>query len=298
MDQEHYRTLIETEGRVWGNAASEMARAVRPDWQDMKRTVHYAALDAPNIERLLDMVQPGMRVLEIGCSSGWLSLEMARRGAHVEGVDVAAEAIQIAQKYAATNPPRGSVRYEVMDINYTPLPASTYDLIVAVGVLHHLVEVQAVMERVRGALRPGGRLYVKDALDTPRANALIAGGLSMLLPTQLSYPEKFYHLFRLRGRALAHMKDSIEAKGLSPFEGFGRHQDPVAVVRSLFDVTAYHEYSAFTGYVVAQLRLPYRAIVGLGRVLRLIDSGLTRLHLLRGLMYKLVARLPQEKRVQ
>lgn len=288
--EQDYQALIAAEGAVWGAAARDLAAKWRPDWADMQRTRHYAVVDGRHIRQLLALVQPNWRVLEIGCSSGWLSLEMARRGAHVDGIDVAAEAIRIAQAYAAQHPPRGSLRYRLADINHEPLPEAYYDLVVAVGVLHHLAEVRAVLERVRAALKPNGLLFVIDPFDTPTANALIGGALLFLLPTQVSYRDKLRHLLRFRARVVERMKASIEARGLSPFEGYGRHQAPLEVIRELFHIEQLHAYNAFTGYVIANLALSELVAIAIGRILHPFDRLAVRLRLLQGLSYKLIAR--------
>lgn len=285
-----YQALIAAEGQVWGRAARDSAAQDAPDWQAIRRTPHYAVLDGPHIEWLLGLMRPGWRVLEIGCSSGWLALEMARRGAHVEGLDVAEEAIRIAEGYAAAHPPTpGSVRYAVADINHLDLPADSYDLVVAVGVLHHLTEVEAVLGRVQAALRPGGLLFVGDPFDTPKINALIAGALTFVLPTQMGYGEKLRHVFRLRGKVLSRVADSIEAKGLSPFEGYGRHDDPLTLIGRYFSLREIRTMGAFTGYVIAQLALPRPLIIGLGRLMNGIDRACVKMGLLKALSYKLLA---------
>ncbi|MFQ3535616.1 MAG: class I SAM-dependent methyltransferase [Aggregatilineales bacterium] len=290
MSERDYQALIAAEGAVWGAAARDLAAKWRPDWADMQRTRHYAVVDGRQIRQLLGLVQPQWRVLEIGCSSGWLSLEMARRGAHVEGVDVADEAIRLAQAYAAQHPPRGSVQYRCADINYEPLPQAHYDLVVAVGVLHHLVEVHAVLKRIRAALRPSGTLFVIDPLDTPTPNALIAGAMLFLLPTQVRYRDKVRHLLRFRRRVVERVKASIEARGLSPFEGHGRHQAPLEVIGQLFQIEQLKVYNAFTGYVIANLAMPEPLAVAVGRLLLPLDRMAVRLGVLQGLSYQLIAR--------
>jgi 2-polyprenyl-3-methyl-5-hydroxy-6-metoxy-1,4-benzoquinol methylase len=285
-----YQALIAAESAVWSAAACALAAKWRPDWTDMQRTRHYAVVDGRHIRQLLALVQPEQRVLEIGCASGWLSLEIARRGAHVEGIDVAAEAIRLAQTYAESHPPRGSVRYRAADINYEPLPSAHYDLVVAIGVLHHLAEVRAVLERVHAALKPSGLLFVIDPLDTPTANALIAGALTFLLPTQVRYRDKVRHLLRLRAQVVERMKASIEARGLSPFEGYGRHQAPLEVIRALFQIEQLHTHNAFTGYVIANLAMPEWLATLIGRLLLPFDQLAVRTRLLQGLSYRLIAR--------
>lgn len=288
--QSDYQSLLEQEGAVWGSAARDFAAQVAPDWQIMQRRPPHNVLYRRQINALLDTIRPGMRVLEIGCWSGWLSLEMARRGAHVTGIDVAADALHIAREYAAAHPPTGTLEYRLLDINQAALEPDTYDLIVGIGVVHHLVEVERVLDQLHRALKPGGRLFVCDVFEgTPRPNALICGGLLMLLPTQLSYRDKFRHLLRLRRDSLAHITDSIEAKGLSPFEGYGRHQKPEDLIPQRFTLRSMHTDNAFTGYIVQQLKLPLTATSAIGRALSVIDTALIRLRLLRGLNYTLTA---------
>ncbi len=288
-----YDSLIAQEGAVWGGAARDFANRVPPDWQIMRERPPHNIIYRRQIDALLNSIEPGSRVLEVGCWSGWLSLEMARRGAFVTGIDVAADALEIARDYAAAHPPQGSVEYKLLDINSATLPAATYDLIVGVGVLHHLVEVRHVLEQFRAALKPGGWLFIEDTFErTPRLNTLLCGGLLMILPTHLTYREKWGHLFRLRSAALSHMADSVEAKGLSPFEGYGRHQRADDLIPDYLTVHSMQTNSAFTGYIIQQLRLPPRAITVLGRALNLFDCLAIRLRLLRGLNYTLLAEKP------
>src|SRR5262245_8508096 len=130
IDHEQYDVLIKEEGRVWGEIEADLVRKVPPDWGSMRRLPHHVLLHAKHIEALLSRIQPGWQILEVGCATGWLSLEMARRGAHVESIDVAASAIQIAQRYAKDHPTKGTVEYRVDDINQKKLETAKYDLIV------------------------------------------------------------------------------------------------------------------------------------------------------------------------
>lgn len=285
-----YQSLIAAEGAAWGQAARTLAAKWRPDWQYIRHMRHYAISDGRYLEKLFALIQPNWRVLEIGCSSGSVSLEMARRGAHVEGIDVAAEAINIAQAYAAAHPPQGRLEYRLADINCDPLPESHYDLIVALGVLHHLVDVRAALERIRAALKPGALLYVSDSLETPTANALIVGAFTLLLPAEISYRDKIRHLLRLRTRAVERMKASIEARGFSPFEGSGRHQDSLEAVREMFHIEWLRIHNAFVRPVTANLAMPEPLAVLIGRLLLPFDELAVRLRLLQGLSYKVLAR--------
>ena len=74
------------------------------------------------------MVDPGARVLELGCGTGPGACYLAQRGFQVEGIDLIPDAIDRAVEVARD---RGvDVRYQVMDICDLPAQGDPYDLIV------------------------------------------------------------------------------------------------------------------------------------------------------------------------
>ena len=59
---------------------------------------------------------PGARILDVGCGSGYISLELARSGYHVTGIDISSKVIDVAKKTLETNPFKdgfGSLKYHV-----------------------------------------------------------------------------------------------------------------------------------------------------------------------------------------
>lgn len=110
-------------------------------------------------------VQPGDRVIDLGCGTGQLSLPLAERGARVLAIDVSAEMARRLHDNALGRSLAG------LDVLATPienlsLPAQSVDLIVTSYALHHLRD--ADKDRLVAAayhwLRPGGRLIIADMM--------------------------------------------------------------------------------------------------------------------------------------
>ena len=100
----------------------------------------------PKINFVLDIAKKsGGRALEIGCGSGYLSLELARNNLHVLGIDISSKNIEIAKKYGLENPFKenfGSLRYEVGNITERDLEESSFNSIVFFRTLHHFEYIE------------------------------------------------------------------------------------------------------------------------------------------------------------
>ncbi|BCY11857.1 class I SAM-dependent methyltransferase [Actinoplanes sp. L3-i22] len=151
-------------------------------------------------------VQPGERVLEIGCGPGDLLLQLGRRVPRVElvGIDPDPAALRRARRKSRRR--RVEVRFERAYADELPFPDASFDRVLSSYMLHHLdPEPQvAAMREVRRVLRPGGELHVVDADGTPREGSNHHGHS------------------RLAGHTPAHLVEVMTEAGLSGATGNGR----------------------------------------------------------------------------
>jgi SAM-dependent methyltransferase len=109
----------------------------------------------------------GKRVLEYGCGPGSHAFDLARRGAHVTGIDISPVAMEIARDRAARE--GLEAEFLVMDAEHTTFPDGSFDLIVGSGILHHL-DLSRTYAEIARLLAPGGRAVFVEPLGH---NALI-----------------------------------------------------------------------------------------------------------------------------
>src|SRR5450631_3700028 len=98
-----------------------------------------------------------MRVLEVGCGPGYLSLELARSGFNVVGLDVSNRCIEIAMEFAGRDPwiaQRGRLDYMAGDFySATELSAASFDAVVYLGALHHFPDQPLTLHRTKELLK-------------------------------------------------------------------------------------------------------------------------------------------------
>lgn len=102
---------------------------------------------ADDIEAELGLVS-GKRVLEVGCAYGFLTNELASRGAIITGIDISAFAIAKAQALFPL------LDFQVQDIRNTAFGPNTFDFIVTAGV----VDCFADSADLRTAIREGKKI--------------------------------------------------------------------------------------------------------------------------------------------
>lgn len=95
-------------------------------------------------EQLLGLQQAlkecsGRTVLDIGCAEGLIGFEFAKAGAaHVHGIDVVRDHIQIAYRLRDKAGLSKVVTFEVADLAELPAPKKQYDIALALAVVHKL----------------------------------------------------------------------------------------------------------------------------------------------------------------
>ena len=112
----------------------------------------------------------GMRLLDVGCGSGYFAREMARRGARVTGIDIAPRMIEHARRHEASAPL--GVEYRVSDAVQigTSFAAASFDIATSCMALQDMADIPGVFRAVHAVLKPRGRFVASithPCTDTP-----------------------------------------------------------------------------------------------------------------------------------
>jgi ubiquinone/menaquinone biosynthesis C-methylase UbiE len=130
----------------------------------------------PNrIERmLLDAIGPvdGLRVLELGCGHGDLTLQLLERGAAVVAIDVSSGMADVTRERARRFCPSAEAEVRAAPVEESGVEDAAVDVVTGKWILHH-VDLAAAASEVHRVLRPGGRgvFFENHAL-----NPLLAAG--------------------------------------------------------------------------------------------------------------------------
>jgi O-antigen biosynthesis protein len=108
-------------------------------------------------EKLLDLLGRPDRVLDVGCSTGYLASRLRERGSTIVGLELDERAAEQARRFCE------AVHVGDVETMELPFQPAGFDAIVAGDFIEHLRDPGAFLERIRPLLRPGGRLV----LSTP-----------------------------------------------------------------------------------------------------------------------------------
>jgi tRNA (mo5U34)-methyltransferase len=155
-DPAEIRRLIAEHGRWWHEI--ELAPGIVTPGDDSNR-MKLPILDGLGLPRELH----GQRALDIGCSDGYFSFELERRGAEVVAIDFVPETYS---GFATARKILGSgVDYRMDNVyNLAPETYGHFDVVLFLGVLYHLRKPLAALDAIRSVMKPGGQLFVGTML--------------------------------------------------------------------------------------------------------------------------------------
>jgi 2-polyprenyl-6-hydroxyphenyl methylase/3-demethylubiquinone-9 3-methyltransferase len=101
----------------------------------------------------------GKQVLDVGCGGGILSDAMARRGAQVLGIDLAAKPLKVAQLHAME---AGTASVEYREVAAETLAAELpahFDAVTCMEMLEHVPDPSSIVAACAALAKPGGWIF-------------------------------------------------------------------------------------------------------------------------------------------
>lgn len=162
---------------------------VDPDYASEERGRRQSSIKV--LERIERHKRSG-RLLDIGCATGFFLDEARRRGWEAHGVELSKWAVEYAKDRLNLDVTRGTVEE-------TAFPDESFDVIVMLDVLEHLVDPKYTLLEIRRILKKDGILYI----STPDVSSV----LSRILRGRWWGINKF-HLFYFSKKTLKKMLDA------------------------------------------------------------------------------------------
>ncbi|HET6979879.1 MAG TPA: class I SAM-dependent methyltransferase [Pyrinomonadaceae bacterium] len=113
--------------------------------------------------------------LEIGCGTGALARELAKRSKRVVALDLSAEMVRVAR---ARSQHLENLEFQVADAMTWNFPQAHFDFACSVATLHHL-EQRELLLKIKESLRPGGVLVVLDLVESESLFERLGDGIAL-----------------------------------------------------------------------------------------------------------------------
>jgi 2-polyprenyl-6-hydroxyphenyl methylase/3-demethylubiquinone-9 3-methyltransferase len=122
----------------------------------------------------------GRRALDVGCGGGLVSEAMARRGAQVTAIDLAAGPLEVARLHALESGIEVDYRLQSAAQLAEEEP-ERFDLVTCLEMLEHVPRPSEIVEALARLVRPGGHVVCSTINRGPKAFAMAIVGAEYVL---------------------------------------------------------------------------------------------------------------------
>jgi 2-polyprenyl-6-hydroxyphenyl methylase/3-demethylubiquinone-9 3-methyltransferase len=164
----------------------------------------------------------GKSVLDVGCGGGILADAMARRGASVLGIDLAAKPLRVAQLHALEAQTSGVEYREVSAEALAEERPRSYDVITCMEMLEHVPDPSAIVDACARLTKPGGWLFFSTINRNPKAFLFAIVGAEHVLKLLPKGTHEYARFIRP-----SELAQWCRTAGLSPGEMRGMEYNPL-----------------------------------------------------------------------
>lgn len=306
LKKKPYKLLIKEEARCFDRQATfRTKKGLIPDIRRLKKNIFfynnpyrepkfYEIQWQPTIDKIISISKKNnqKKVLEIGCGTGFLSLELARNGLSVTGIDISKSSIIIAEKYKKKNKINknfGNLEYFVVDATKNKLD-SKFDTIIFFRSLHHFPYLKKLFKNINSMCHKKTKLIICEPIRS-RFNSLSAHFATITrysLETWETYNKKIpqninHNYFKIINKKIFDEYRYLKKgkKTQSPFDN--SIDDPkkiISLVKKYFRITRIDYSDAFIDKLIGGLRGKNRFVIA--KFLKAYDQYLVDKKILNG----------------
>lgn len=160
---------------------------------------------------------PASRVLELGCGTASTALLHAPHVAHIDAVDCSEKMLAIARRKAEAEGIQ-NIAFHESTVEAFEAPDESYDVVLALSLLHLLPDKERAAEKIHRLLKPGG-VFVSstaclgDFFPAFRYLGPVARGLGLAPMVKVFTSKQLEACLAERGFAIEHRWSPGKAKG-------------------------------------------------------------------------------------
>lgn len=171
--------------------------------------------EQPPVEKTKQYLNVSDIVLDYGCATGTVTLEIAGKVKVIQGIDISSKMIDIAKRKASVRKIENVdfIQSTIFDERYS---RGHYDVIFAFNILHFFEDTQKVIQRINELLKPGGLIIIATACmgDKTFLNILQFFLFSPLIKSGIIPYMKFFKFSELEDSVIRENFQIVEIENL------------------------------------------------------------------------------------